>query len=289
MSVQTPSSVDPQAALLRTIWADCFRSILSQVAGFPITVEPEGEEESPAGEGATDKPEVWELFAASKALHGEMAILSTEAGAVQLAEVLMSEPINLATPFDPGHREAYDELLNQVLGKVVTALKSVAGGDVEVKPTGKDAPTWQNASRLGIRIGGEKLTPIRLVLVVSTDLSGSFRTSQEKSPPPAPNAAGASAPQPELTAGQNSNLQLLLDVTLDATICFGQKEMLLREILELHPGAAVALDRHVDEPVDLLVGGRIVARGEVVIVDGNYGLRITEIISPQQRILSLGA
>jgi flagellar motor switch protein FliN len=46
----------------------------------------------------------------------------------------------------------------------------------------------------------------------------------------------------------------------------------------------VGLDRHVEEPVDLLVGGRMVARGEVVIVDGNYGLRITEIVSPQQRI-----
>ena len=269
--------------------SDCLRSVLSQVAGFPITVEPEGEDESAAGEDTTDKPAVWELFAASKAFQGGMAILSTEAGAVQLAEVLMSEPINLATPFDAGHREAYEELLNQVLGQVASGLKTAAGGDVEIKPTGKDAPAWQNASRLGIRIGGEKLTPVRLVLVVSMDLAGSFRTSQEKSPPPASIAVEASTPQPELSAGQNSNLQLLLDVTLDATICFGQKQMLLREILDFHPGAAVALDRHVDEPVDLLVGGRIVARGEVVIVDGNYGLRITEIISPQQRILSLGS
>jgi flagellar motor switch protein FliN/FliY len=81
---------------------------------------------------------------------------------------------------------------------------------------------------------------------------------------------------------------LLLEVRLDATIRFGQKQMLLREILELHPGTAIALDRQVQEPVELLVGGRVVAQGEVVIVDGNYGLRITEILSPQQRIESLG-
>jgi flagellar motor switch protein FliN/FliY len=80
---------------------------------------------------------------------------------------------------------------------------------------------------------------------------------------------------------------LLLDVALDATIRFGQKQMLLRDILDLHPGVAISLDRHLEEPVELLIGGRKVARGEVVIVDGNYGLRITEIVSPQQRIESL--
>ncbi|MBZ5659235.1 MAG: flagellar motor switch protein FliN [Acidobacteriia bacterium] len=92
---------------------------------------------------------------------------------------------------------------------------------------------------------------------------------------------------PDASAARSSNLELLLDVKLDATIRFGRKQMLLREILELHPGSAVALDRQVEEPVELLVGGRMVAWGEVVIVDGNYGLRITEILSPQQRIESL--
>lgn len=83
-------------------------------------------------------------------------------------------------------------------------------------------------------------------------------------------------------------MELLLDVRLDASIRFGQKRMLLRDILELHPGTAVALDRQVQEPVELLVGGHAVAQGEVVIVDGNYALRITEILSALQRIDSLG-
>ena len=82
-------------------------------------------------------------------------------------------------------------------------------------------------------------------------------------------------------------MELLLDIKLSATIRFGQRRMLLREILEIHPGAAIELDRNVQDPVDLLVGGRVIARGEVVIVDGNYGLRILEIVSPQQRIALL--
>jgi flagellar motor switch protein FliN len=287
MSVQVSNSVDPQSALLQNAWVECLRGVLSQVAGFPVTVEPDSEDEAPAAEDAAAKSEVWAQFATSKAVHGEMATRTTEAGAVQLAQVLMSEPPDSTVAFDPGRREAYDEFLSQVVGQIATALKGDAGGDVEIKPSAKDAPTWQEASRVGVRIGGEKLATMRLLLVVSAELAASFREIKEKSASAASIPDGPSAPATDLPGARSSNLELLLDVTLDATICFGKKQMLLRDILELHPGAAIVLDRQVDEPVDLLVGGRMVARGEVVIVDGNYGLRITEIVSPQQRIASL--
>jgi flagellar motor switch protein FliN/FliY len=80
---------------------------------------------------------------------------------------------------------------------------------------------------------------------------------------------------------------LLSDVELDATLRFGSREMALREVLELWPGAVVELDRHVTEPVDLVVGDRIVARGEVVVVNGNFALRITEVATPQLRLESI--
>jgi flagellar motor switch protein FliN/FliY len=288
MSVQSPVSVDSQATLLQRIWVDCFRSVLGQVAGFPITVEPETDEEFAVGEASDDKTGVWALFTASKALHGEMAILSTEAGALPLAQILMSEPPDPAVPFDQGRRDAYEEFLRQVAGQVATTLKSAARGEVEITHSGADdAPSWPDASRMGIRIAGEKIPSMRLVLVVTADLVGSFPPPQEAKPPEAAKAERATMPQPEPSAARSSNLELLLDVALDATIRFGQKQMLLRDILELHPGVAIALDRQVEEPVELLIGGRMVARGEVVIVDGNYGLRITEIVSPQQRLESL--
>jgi len=61
---------------------------------------------------------------------------------------------------------------------------------------------------------------------------------------------------------------------------FGKRSMLLREVMELDAGSMVALDRQVQEPVDLLLAGRLIARGEVVVVNGNYGLRVLEVISP---------
>ena len=82
-------------------------------------------------------------------------------------------------------------------------------------------------------------------------------------------------------------LALLYDIELDATLQFGSREMLLREVLELGPGDVVELDRHLSDPVDLVVGDRIIARGEVVVVSGNFALRITEVATPQLRLESI--
>lgn len=89
------------------------------------------------------------------------------------------------------------------------------------------------------------------------------------------------------TASFESKIGPLCDIDLDATLQFGSREMTLEEILELGPGAVVELDRHITEPVDLVVGDRIVARGEVVVVSGNFALRITEVATPQLRLESI--
>jgi flagellar motor switch protein FliN/FliY len=80
---------------------------------------------------------------------------------------------------------------------------------------------------------------------------------------------------------------LLLDIELDASLRFGVREMPLRDVLALVPGDVVELDRHVNEPADLVVGDKIVARGEIVLVDGNFGMRITEVAAPQLRLESI--
>jgi flagellar motor switch protein FliN len=80
------------------------------------------------------------------------------------------------------------------------------------------------------------------------------------------------------------NLQLVMDVELNVTLRFGQRQLALREVLELTSGSVIELDRQVEEPVELLLEGKVIARGEAVVIDGNYGLRVTEVpqpISPQ--------
>jgi flagellar motor switch protein FliN/FliY len=111
------------------------------------------------------------------------------------------------------------------------------------------------------------------------------------SAPPAPaqtqsgTATAPAAVRPtERLAG---NFDLLFEVELDASVRFGSREMELKELLELGPGDVVELDRHVADPVDLIVGDRIVARGEVVLVNGNFGLRVTEVAEPVRRLESI--
>lgn len=96
---------------------------------------------------------------------------------------------------------------------------------------------------------------------------------------PSPPASGA----PSLSRG----LELLLDIELEAALRFGSREMPLGEILELGPGDVVQLDRHVSDPVDLIVSDKIVARGDVVLINGNFGLRVTEVAAPQKRLESI--
>lgn len=88
-------------------------------------------------------------------------------------------------------------------------------------------------------------------------------------------------PQLEKTHVQSSaesNLELLQDIPLTVTVEIGRARMLVKDVLKLAVGAVIELDKLAGEPVDILVNGKIIARGEVIAVNENYGIRITEIV-----------
>ena len=89
------------------------------------------------------------------------------------------------------------------------------------------------------------------------------------------------------TAQEKSNLNLLLDVPLQISVELGSTRMKIREILDLGMGSIVELDRLAGEPVDVLVNGKVFAKGEVVVIDENFGIKITDIVSPAARINNL--
>ncbi len=91
---------------------------------------------------------------------------------------------------------------------------------------------------------------------------------------PAAEAAEKRAPVPE-----SSNIDLLLDVSMRVTVELGRTRMKLAQILELQVGSVIELDRLAGDPVDILINDHMVARGEVVVVEDKFGVRITEMIS----------
>jgi flagellar motor switch protein FliN len=82
-----------------------------------------------------------------------------------------------------------------------------------------------------------------------------------------------------------SNLSLLLDVNLPLTVSFGHTFLPIRDILRLSAGSVIELDCAANDPVEVIVNNCTIARGSVVVIDGNYGVRIDEIISRQDRLL----
>lgn len=83
-------------------------------------------------------------------------------------------------------------------------------------------------------------------------------------------------------ADSNGNINLLMDVSLRVSVELGRTKMQLRQVLELQQGSVVELDRLAGDPVDIFVNERLFARGEVIVVDDKFGVRITEIISPNK-------
>lgn len=86
------------------------------------------------------------------------------------------------------------------------------------------------------------------------------------------------------TAGLPPNLELLLDVQMALTVELGRTKKYVKEILSLGEGSIIELDKLAGEPVDLLVNGKLIARGEVVVIDENFGVRVTDIVGPAERV-----
>ncbi|MGB8298166.1 MAG: flagellar motor switch protein FliN [Polyangia bacterium] len=89
------------------------------------------------------------------------------------------------------------------------------------------------------------------------------------------------------SATQGRRLELLLDVPLDLSVELGRARMSIQDLLNLSPGSVIELDKIAGEALDILINGRLVARGEAVVVNDKFGIRISDIVSPSERIARL--
>jgi flagellar motor switch protein FliN/FliY len=248
-----------------TAWAESLSLVLGQITGAPFPFEclPAAPPEAPA----TADTDLRFMVTAEGTLRGEQVLRLPHAQALHLAQMFLSEPLEASQEFSSDHREAVEELLRQIAGRVVTTLKS-RWGEVRLRVEAGASPMWPAADSVWLSAAGGTPPALLLELQCSAALVAAFRSVEtERVSPPTPGV------QPD------KNLDLVMEVELDLTLRFGQRRMLLRDILELGPGSVIELDRQVKEPVELLLEGRVLARGEVVVVEGNYGLQVTEVLS----------
>jgi flagellar motor switch protein FliN len=267
------------------IWTESFSQVLGQISGsaVPCKVAGEAPADFAAGEG-----DVWVVITSSGGLRGEMTLRFSSATAVRLAQIFTGEPATaapdaaLASSASEEQREAVIELLRQIAGIVSTGAKA-RWGEIQLRvETATAAPTWPAAADFWIE-WGEGESSLTLQCGLSAALAAELKTDSANTtskaveavtPTTAPVAAAVSANGAPPDTGA---LDLLMDVQLSMTLRFGSKTLLLRDVLDLSPGSVVELDRKVQEPIDLLLEGRLVARGDLVVIDGNYGLRVTDV------------
>jgi flagellar motor switch protein FliN/FliY len=290
----------------KSLWSQSVAATLSQFTGKEVGAEITAPVEEPEGE------RFWVTFTMSDALLGEQAFSVSKADALHLGQLFIGETADSNAEFTPDHLDALAELFRQFAGTVALQLKGILGRECIVRFKDMLAPAWTSADASALIVKTDPL--VTIALGMDTGLVNSVTKARVASDEPEPEAAPPESPRqeapqpPPRTAPpqppgssipddgipnaarsiiNDRNLDLLLDVELQVSIRFGRRQMMLKDVLDLSSGAMVELDRRVRDPIELMLGGRVIARGEAVIVDGNYGIRITEIVSPSQRLAEI--
>jgi flagellar motor switch protein FliN len=285
---------EPTLQLFCKMWADNIAvSLASRGVVAPAVVAGE-----PVSTSAPDDKEFENLvcirFTCGKAARGELLWAADKSAAKQIANALAGAPTDASPELSDNDRDALAELLRQVAAQTAESWKAEVGSEIEFVYQTTAVPAPVTAQCVTLTLTGQQFPRISLRLFLNGELQealAAFPAPEPKqqaaavdSPPAVPEAE----PPPPRNEPLPANLGLVLDVALEATIRFGEREMLLRDIFGLMPGAVVELDQMVNEPAELRVAGRLVARGEVVVVDGNFGLRVTEVATLRERVAAAG-
>ena len=221
---------------------------LSEKSPSPWTVSVD-EKPRPLPSGA----QVLNILLIAEPSKAEAAIQISVESALLLAAMLGGTGAAPAQ-FQPEHAQAVRELLAKACEK---AAASLPGSQVKLQLT--KAVSWTPARQFSLTGADGASGKIQFQLLFTADW-------------PQGSSKGDAA------AHKGVNVSLLENVEIEVTLQFGARQLPLRAIGELRSGSVVELDKYIQDPAELLLGDRVVARGEVVIVDGNYGLRVTEVI-----------
>ncbi len=181
----------------------------------------------------------------------------------------------------------FQEVLGQVAGAFASSFsvrlkKDVAAGKLIAKAP---EPPLANIFFLGLKTAAADLGVVTF-FPTRPLLDGLAEPMPE--PAAKDTAPAETGGLPTVFGGNVRNLDLLLDVEMPVSVSFGRTQLPLKDVIKLTTGSIVELDRTVSEPVEIIVNNAVIAQGEVVVVDGNFGVRITQILSKQDRLRSLG-
>jgi len=193
------------------------------------------------------------------------------------------------------HQEAIRDAINQMLASAGPALMPLFGRSVSYAPVTVHAiedaevlpqelaPQADRCWLARARATGADGFAIELMLTINQELARAIAVLGAEEPEaPAPVAARG-----ERAESVPSKIDMILDVTLPVTVELGRARMQIQDILKLTPGSVIELDKSSGDPVELFINDRPIAKGEVVIIDENFGVRLTSIVTATERIKTL--
>jgi flagellar motor switch protein FliN/FliY len=183
-------------------------------------------------------------------------------------------------------RNTWLEILSQSLSVMARTAGSLLGHEVVCAGGGERSPGPEVVDFARVWLKFAAASPAPFTLALNPRMLDLLSAPAGAHADPRGEQAGEEQP-PELPKGNSQTLALLLDVELPVSISFGRKEITMKDVLKLTTGSIIELDRDVNEPVEVLVNHCLIARGEVVVVDGNYGVRIQQIANRHERLRSV--
>jgi len=296
---------------------------LSALIGRDVTVNlaEVSSAEATAVAATLDSPCLLTTLKGSGGIDGAAFLLAKEKDSSIIADLLIGQDgSNAPAKMTELHLSAFGEVIQQMTEVFTREVKKLAGPKAqwEVAETVALAP-----SAAGVRLSkaGGVLMVFNFGLSVPDLISGEMFFYLPE-PVASRITSGAGKPAASMTAGHvqsgvsventqsraggavvqqlenefsgsarptGGNIGLLMDVPLKLTVELGRTTKLVKEILALAPGSVVELDKLAGEPVDILVNEKLIAKGEVVVIDENFGVRITEIINPEERLHAVQA
>jgi len=201
------------------------------------------------------------------------------AGAANSSGAHVLRSVGVEDSNEDEQKSTFLEVLNQALGglaqSLTTRLKKEVNCSGGAESSAQPGPSSWTA--VNVSLGD---TSVTFALGIETELADAIRTAEM----PAVLRPEPAAPAPRSPIDNSKTFELLLDVQLPVAVSFGRAHVPLKDVLKITTGSIVELDRTVTEPVEIIVNNCVIARGEVVVVEGNFGVRVQEVVNRQERL-----
>ena len=286
MSGHTPMSLERAIEAYQRFWIEGASTVLKSLSPSAVSAEALTPDSLDEGCQLWTHEGRWVRYGATEPLSGELALLVSRGSAEKVAQIPGLEIAEDPTGPDGARKDPLVVLLGKFAVAAADHMREAVGGSVAFPLQSTDAPEWAPVARFGISVTPDHSPPVAICIQVSSELAESLQQTL-KSEEPESAGVGAGQANPAETDLSNIHVGLLSSVELPATLRFGETQLTLGEVMEFGAGTAVELDQPLHQQAELVVAGTVVARGEIVIVDGNFGIQIKEIAAPEVRMSGL--